>query len=105
MSAACAEYVYLAATAAERIEALSHLSDGGAYPAVRPEAVAAAQVNKPRDDVLGTFSSVVGPLLGKLGENERRSRTLAAMRDTLLPTLISGELRVKDVERIIEVVA
>ncbi len=105
MSAACAEYVYLAATAAERIEALSHLSDGGAYPAVRPEAVAAAQVNKPRDDVLGTFSSVVGPLLGKLGENERRSRTLAAMRDTLLPTRISGELRVKEVERIIEVVA
>jgi len=29
------------------------------------------------------------------------SRTLAALRDTLLPKLISGELRVKDAERFI----
>ena len=30
-----------------------------------------------------------------------QSRTLAALRDTLLPRLISGELRVKDAERIV----
>lgn len=29
------------------------------------------------------------------------SRTLAALRDTLLPKLISGELQVKDAERLI----
>ena len=29
----------------------------------------------------------------------RESRTLAALRDTLLPKLISGELRVEDAER------
>jgi type I restriction enzyme S subunit len=29
------------------------------------------------------------------------SRTLADLRDTLLPKLISGELRIPDVERII----
>ena len=32
---------------------------------------------------------------------ERESRTLAALRDTLLPKLISGELRIKDAERIV----
>ena len=31
-------------------------------------------------------------------QSERESRTLAALRDTLLPKLISGELRVKDAE-------
>ncbi len=31
----------------------------------------------------------------------RESRTLAALRDTLLPKLISGELRMKDAERFI----
>ncbi len=30
------------------------------------------------------------------------SRTLAALRDTLLPKLISGELRVKDAEKFME---
>jgi type I restriction enzyme S subunit len=34
----------------------------------------------------------------KVVEHERESRTLAALRDTLLPKLISGELRVKDAE-------
>lgn len=29
------------------------------------------------------------------------SRVLAALRDTLLPKLISGELRVKDAERVV----
>jgi type I restriction enzyme S subunit len=32
------------------------------------------------------------------------SRTLAAVRDTLLPKLISGEVRVKGAERIVEIV-
>jgi type I restriction enzyme S subunit len=30
------------------------------------------------------------------------SRTLAALRDALLPKLISGEIRVKDAERFLE---
>jgi len=98
---ACAEFVYLAVTAAENIEALSHLADGGAYPAVRPEVVAATQIIKPRSAVLVAFSSVAGPLLGKLAANERRSSTLAALRDTLLPRLISGELRISDTKRIL----
>jgi type I restriction enzyme S subunit len=33
---------------------------------------------------------------------EAGSRTLAALRDALLPKLISGELRVKDAEQIIQ---
>ncbi len=98
---ACAEFVYLAATAAENIEALSHLADGGAYPAVRPEVVAATKIMKPSNGVLLAFSSVAAPLLGKLAGNERQSRTLAALRDELLPKLISGELRVTDADRFV----
>lgn len=32
---------------------------------------------------------------------ERQSRTLAAIRDLLLPKLMSGEVRVKDAERLL----
>jgi type I restriction enzyme, S subunit len=96
-----AEFVYFAATAAENIEALSHLADGGAYPAVRPEVVAATQAIKTGDEVIKGFSRIVGPLLAKMADDEKESRTLAALRDTLLPKLISGELRVKDAERFI----
>jgi len=101
LSAEYAEFVYLAATAAENIESLSHLSDGGAYPAVRPEVVAATQVIKASDDVIEICSRLARPLLAKMAENERESRTLAALRDVLLPKLISGELRMKTAERIV----
>jgi type I restriction enzyme S subunit len=94
--------VYLTATAVENIEKLSHLADGGAYPAVRPEVVVATKAIRATDDVLARFSRFTDPLLGKMAQNERESRTLAALRDTLLPKLISGELRVKDAERFLD---
>lgn len=47
------------------------------------------------------FSHTVQPMSMKVVQNERESGTLAALRDTLLPKLISGELRVAEAERII----
>jgi type I restriction enzyme S subunit len=49
------------------------------------------------------FASSVRPLFARAGAAARESRTLAALRDTLLPKLISGELRVKDAERFLRV--
>lgn len=52
----------------------------------------------PSDSVLTGFTKLVVPLYRQLVKNERESRTLAQLRDFLLPKLISGELRVKDAE-------
>ena len=97
-----AEVVYLAATAPDNIDRLAHLADGAAYPAVRPEVVAATPVVCPGDEVLARFSQAAGPALAKIAQNERASRTLAALRDALLPKLIRGEIRVKDAERFLK---
>ena len=94
-----AQFVYLVATAAESIEAFSHLADGGAYPAVRPEVVIATQAIRPGDKVLAQFSMLSDPLLAAMAQNECESRSLAALRDTLLPKIISGELRIKGTEQ------
>ena len=96
-----AGFVYLAATAASNIDSLQHLADGGAYPAVRPEIVAATSVVRPDDRVLRQFSLAVGPLLSKMAESQQESRILTDLRDALLPMLISGELRVEDAERFV----
>ena len=61
---------------------------------------AIASVNAPRELVLA-YETRVSPLDDRVEINERESLTLAALRDTLLPKLISGELRVKDAERFI----
>jgi type I restriction enzyme S subunit len=44
------------------------------------------------------FDIAIAPLFDQLVSNAQQSRTLAALRDTLLPKLISGELRVSEVE-------
>ena len=48
----------------------------------------------PSDPVLRRFTQVAGKLQGMIVANVRESRTLAAIRDTLLPKLMSGEIRV-----------
>lgn len=44
------------------------------------------------------FRSVVDPLLRRVRLNEIQSNSLASLRDTLLPRLISGQLRLSDAE-------
>ena len=56
----------------------------------------------PRTPVItGHYERVTRPLRAAMEENLSASRTLAALRDTLLPKLISGELRVNDATKII----
>jgi type I restriction enzyme S subunit len=95
------EFVYLAATVGESIEALAHLSDGGAYPAVRPDVVISTQAVRPPDGVVSHFAKATSGLLARTALSDRESRTLSALRETLLPKLISGELRVEDADRFI----
>lgn len=97
----CSELVYFAATASENIERLSNLADGGAYPAVRPEVVLATQIPRLGEGLISEFSRRVSSMLEGIAGNERDSRALAQLRDTLLPKLISGEVRVPDAERLI----
>ena len=53
-------------------------------------------------NVIDTFERLCMPIDGGIEHAERESRTLAALRDALLPKLISGELRVRDAERFLE---
>ena len=92
---------YLAATSKDNIERLGHLADGGAYPAVRPEVVAGTRVVLSSKIVLCAFDAIASPLLDRYAQADRESRTLAALRDALLPKLISGELRVGEAERVL----
>ena len=55
----------------------------------------------PPPEVLAAFDRVVTPLDDRIETSEEQSLSLAAIRDTLLPKLISGELRVPDAERIV----
>jgi type I restriction enzyme S subunit len=57
-----------------------------------------AKVLVPPESLLETANSVFDPLLGQIINNALQAQTLATLRDTLLPRLISGQLRLPDAE-------
>lgn len=61
---------------------------------VRPHALAATTLIMPSPEVLAEFSRVAAPWLRQTLKLQSMSQGLANLRDTLLPKLISGELRV-----------
>jgi len=61
-----------------------------------------AKVVAPPKAQLKVMSEIMHPLLNKRTENAIQSRTLAALRDALLPELISGRLRLAEAERFLQ---
>jgi len=55
-------------------------------------------ISIPPADLMHKFQEFAEPLLMRLLANEKESRTLASLRDGLLPKLMRGEVRVKEVE-------
>jgi len=52
----------------------------------------------PPDKLMNAFTNKVHPLFGQFDVNFSQSRTLAAIRNVLLPKLVSGEIGIRDVE-------
>jgi type I restriction enzyme S subunit len=55
----------------------------------------------PPEPVQIAFSDIVSSFIGRANSNVDQAQTLAALRDTLLPRLISGQLRLPNAEDII----
>ena len=56
----------------------------------------------PKEEVLDLFFKFIDDLFEKYRENSKEHSLLENLRDTLLPKLISGELRVPDAEKLLE---
>ena len=69
---------------------------------VPPKALKAREVLTGSPRAFTTFGEVIGGTLARILKNRSEAATLAALRDTLLPKLISGEIRVPNAERALE---
>lgn len=56
----------------------------------------------PDENTLNRFDAVVKPTFAKIKSNTQQIRTLQSLRDTLLPKLISGEVRLKGFETLLQ---
>ena len=51
--------------------------------------------------VIAEFEACVEPMMLRIRENLLKSQTLSSLRDTLLPRLISGQLRLPEAQSLI----
>lgn len=56
----------------------------------------------PSQEILASFAAVAEPIYARIVENKQTAFTLTTLRDTLLPRLISGQLRLPEKEAAIE---
>jgi type I restriction enzyme S subunit len=75
---------------------------GVAIPGLNSTQVRSLTMLVPPSGIARAFDAILEPWIARLLAACNESRTLAALRDALLPKLISGEIRVKDVEKILE---
>jgi type I restriction enzyme S subunit len=100
------EYAYCLARSAEFREfAIQSMTGTSGRQRVPAESLKHFRVAAPPRPIGEAFGRAVKPRFARASVAVRESRTLAAMRNALLPKLVSGELQVKNAERIIEVTA
>jgi type I restriction enzyme S subunit len=73
----------------------------GSHQRIKPESVLAMEIVVPAQALIGAFTAVAKPMFDRINRNLEQSRTLAALRDTMLPELLSGELRIPEAEKIL----
>ncbi len=81
---------------------LASLGADSAVPGLNRNLVYMSKQVVPPKNLLEVFDSIVQPLFQRIHAADNESRTLAALRDALLPMLLSGEIRLRDAERFAE---
>jgi type I restriction enzyme S subunit len=97
------EFAYCLARSDEfRRFAIQSMTGSSGRQRVPADSLAHFQIVSAVRPIAEMFGQLVKPLLARAGATSVESRTLAALRDTLLPKLICGELRIQHAEKFLE---
>ena len=89
------EFAYCLARSTDFREfAIQNMTGTSGRQRVPANALSQFLLPSPPEPIAARFGKVVQPLFARASEAIRESRTLAALRDTLLPELVSGELQI-----------
>ena len=76
---------------------LKHRGGKAAIPGINQTDVKELKLSLPSKDVLNKFEEITKPLVGTILNNSKSIQSLENLRDTLLPRLISGQLRLPEI--------
>jgi type I restriction enzyme S subunit len=90
--------LYLYFWCGENMETIKGRANGSTFMEISKKAFRPIPALVPPPEVLQHFLDVANTLFARLVENETQAQTLATLRDTLLPRLISGQLRLPEAQ-------
>jgi type I restriction enzyme S subunit len=73
---------------------LTRIADGSVQKNLNTKLVGSQHIIVPPTNLMNKYENIGSTILEKIRQNSQESRTLAELRDTLLPRLMSGQLRV-----------
>ena len=84
------EYIYPMVN--ERIHELLSHQTGGAQQHINKQNVQSLLINLPTQEILQKYSAIVNPIYESIANNCFENKNLSAIRDSLLPKLMNGEI-------------
>jgi len=83
------------------IETVHQNANGSTFQEISKANFRPIELTVAAPELLQAFDETARPLFDRIVANEKENRTLAVTRDFLLPKLMSGEVRVKDAEKLV----
>ncbi|MFA4910093.1 MAG: hypothetical protein WC649_03530 [Desulfobacteria bacterium] len=78
-----------------RNTSISHIVTGAVQPKINQENLKSLEISSAKNIIVDELSVVADNFWKKIQANKLQIQTLSRLRDTLLPKLMSGEVRVK----------
>ena len=93
-------FVYLASQ--QMVGRLQSMAHGSVFSTITRQTFDSITFARTEGPLLRSFENSAAPLFARILSGVRESKTLAQTRDLLLPQLMSGEIRVREAERMVE---
>ncbi len=89
----------------ENIDYIKGISSGSTFAEISKRVFRSVPVLVPSDPVLVAYEELIQPLYARIVASIKENETPTHTRDALLPKLISGEIHLRDTEKMVEAVA
>lgn len=97
----CLPPIYLLFWCQQNMEVIKNHANGSTFMEISKKAFRPLPAIISDESIISAFTDLAEPLFARLVANEQQAQTLAQLRDTLLPKLISGQLRLPEAEALL----
>ena len=96
----CNELIYLCLTENAFIEKMQQLAEQSTstFPSIKPSDLGVCEIPCPKDGLSSNLTETLRAVFALVAANHRENASLAELRDSLLPKLMTGEIDVSDIQ-------